>query len=525
MLLGSWGAARLQAGVAWLSGRAFPRSPLSIFTAAVLATIPIAGGVPAAELNSHGVVQAVGSVQRVHVTVYKSTTLQVDRPFSSAVVGSTDIADVLPMTDRTVYVQGKKVGTTNISIFDQSMHLLTVLDLEVTPDTDNLQSKICASTGSRSIRVSSSQGQIVLSGTAQDAVAADRAVSVAKSLVPDGKGIVNAMRVAPSQQVMLRVRFLEASRDAGRELGVNWFVRNKTGTTAVRTGLGDVTTTTQNGISVATITGTLLSGNAPFGAALAGLVNNGANGTNIDVLISALETKGLIRRLAEPDLVALSGDTAAFLAGGEFPVPVAQPSANGASTVTIEFKPFGVQLTFQPTVLADGLINLRLAPSVSELDFANPVQITGSVIPSLIKREARTTVELRDGQSFAIAGLLQAENRRNLSQLPWIGSVPVLGALFRSSQYQKHETDLVVIVTPHLVAPAAPGQHVASPLDNHIPTNDLDFFLLGQMEERKIFRDYIAKGGDVHGPYGHIIAGAPTLVATPITEAPLSARD
>src|SRR5262249_23638480 len=160
----------------------------------------------------------------------------------------------------------------------------------------------------------------------------------------------------------------------------------------------------------------------------------------------ALETKGLIRRLAEPDLVALSGDTAAFLAGGEYPYTVVQ-STNGVATATTEFKPFGVQLTFMPTVLADGIINLRIAPSVSELDFTIA---NAQGIPGLTKREARTTIELRDGQSFAIAGLLQSDNRKNISQLPWIGSVPVLGALFRSDQFQQHETDLVVIVTPHL---------------------------------------------------------------------------
>jgi len=249
----------------------------------------------------------------------------------------------------------------------------------------------------------------------------------------------------------------------------------------------------------------LISGNAPFGVALASLATRGGS---LDVTLSALETKGLIRRLAEPDLVALSGDAASFLAGGEFPVPVAQPgSTGGVPIITVQYKPFGVQLTFVPTVLANGIINLRLAPSVSELDFAQAIQISGFTVPSLTKREARTTIELRDGQSFAIAGLLSAINRRDIQQLPWIGSVPVLGALFRSASYRQDETDLVVIVTPHLVAPSVPGQRLASPLDNHLPTNDVDFFLMGEMEQRKQFRDYITSGGEIQGPYGHIIHG------------------
>jgi pilus assembly protein CpaC len=242
---------------------------------------------------------------------------------------------------------------------------------------------------------------------------------------------------------------------------------------------------------------------------------------SIDMLVTALETKGVLRRLAEPNLMALSGDAARFLAGGEFPVPVAStPVAGAFPTVTIEFKKFGVELAFVPTVLSRGVINLRVEPSVSELDFQNAVTIGGTTIPALSRRDARTTVELRDGQSFAIAGLLQTRNREDVSQVPWIGSVPVLGTLFRSSSYQQQETDLVIIVTPRLVAPAVPGQRLASPLDSRLPPNDVDFFLNGQMEVRKRYDDYVNSGGDVKGPYGHIISPQVTApVAAPAAAA------
>jgi pilus assembly protein CpaC len=260
----------------------------------------------------------------------------------------------------------------------------------------------------------------------------------------------------------------------------------------------------------------LLSGGTPFGVAIANIASK--NGS-LDVVLSALETKGVIRQLAEPDLIALSGDTASFLAGGEYPVPTCQSSttAIGGCAITIQYQPFGVQLTFNPTVLENGTINLRLAPSVSELNFAQAVTINGFNVPSINKREARTTVELRDGQSFSIAGLLQTDNRRAVSQLPWIGSVPVLGALFSSKEFLTTESDLVVIVTPHLVAPAVPGQELASPLGNSLPSNDVDFFLMGEMEQKKKFRDYITSGGNIQGPYGHIIghAYAPTIVTAP----------
>ena len=489
------------------------RRPGLVFTM-LLAILAVFGAQPPIAVqaqNAHSWKSDGDRVRHVVITVYKSKTFQLDQPFSTAVVGSPEIADALPMSDRSLYVQGKKVGTTNVSVFDSMMRLMGVLDVEVTLDTGSLQEKIRQSTGSRSIRVSSSDGQIVLSGEARDAVQAERAVTIARALAPNG--VVNAMSVARSQQVLLKVSFLEASRDAGRALGVSWFAANRSGTQVVNTGQGGLAKgtdgtpkATPSGIPLIQTAGTLVGNGSPFGVVLANLVNGG---TNIDILVTALETKGLIRRLAEPNLMALSGDTAQFLAGGEFPVPIAAAAASGLVTPTIEYKPFGVRLSFTPTVLQKGLINLRIAPEVSELDFTNAVQISGTIVPSLIKRDAVTTIELRDGQSFAIAGLLQANDLRLRSQIPWLGSVPVLGALFSSMDYQKHETDLVIIVTPHLVQPAAPGQRLATPLDQRLPSNDADFFLMGQSEVRKSYSDYVTSGGEVQGPYGHMIRVEP----------------
>jgi pilus assembly protein CpaC len=394
-----------------------------------------------------------------------------------------------------------------------------VLDVEVAIDTQSLQNKIRLGTGTNSIRVSSSNGQVILTGIAPNAVVSDRAVSIVQGV--GATGVINAISIAPSQQVLLKVRFLEASREAGRQFGVNWFGSNAAGTAGATSGLGQVVgtngATTAGGGGSNTTTfpvlaplfqaaGTLPSGAAPFGVVLAQMINGG---NSVDALITALETQGLVRRLAEPNLMALSGDSARFLAGGEFPVPIAATSASGIVTPTIEFKPFGVQLSFTPTVLQDGIINLRVQPAVSELDFANAVSISGTTIPSVIKRDADTTVELRDGQSFAIAGLLLANNSRNRNQIPWLGSVPVLGALFSSNSYQKNETDLVIIVTPHLVQPAGPGEHLASPLDKRLPSNDVDFFLNGKMEVPNRYSNYVTTGGGVVGPYRHIIRVEP----------------
>ncbi|MBR0815273.1 type II and III secretion system protein family protein [Bradyrhizobium diazoefficiens] len=472
------------------------------------------GGVFVSEMND---------VQRVKVIVNKSRTFRVDQAFATIVAGSSDIADVKSLSDHLIYIQGKQTGTTNVILLDSSMKQIGILDVEVAIDTNSLQQNIRASTGSQGIRVSSSEGQVVLSGMVADAVAAERAMAIATGTVAKGGTVVNAMSVAAPQQVMLEVRFLEVNRTAGRDLGMNLYAANANGTNVGQTGLGDVVaagrTPIGNGNPPSTLpllstAGTLASGAVPFGNLLTSIVRTSSGGS-VDLLVTALEKKGLLRRLAEPNLMALSGDAARFLAGGEFPVPVASTAGTAGlvPTVTIEFKKFGVELAFVPTVLSRGAINLRVEPSVSELDFQNAVTIAGTTIPALSRRDARTTVELRDGQSFAIAGLLQTRNREDVSQLPWIGSVPVLGTLFRSSSYQQQETDLVIIVTPRLVAPAAPGQQLASPLDSRLPPNDVDFFLNGQMEVRKRYNDYVNSGGEVKGPYGHIIA--PELRAPP----------
>lgn len=465
--------------------------------------------------SSSGVfVSEMNDVQRVKVILNKSRTFKVDAPFSTIVAGSPDIVDVKSLSDRLIYIQGKQTGTTNVILFDNSMKQIGILDVEVAIDTSNLQQNIQSSTGTRGIRVSAAEGQVVLSGTAADAVAAERAMAIATGSLSKGSVVVNAMNVAGPQQVMLEVRFLEVARRAGRDLGVNLYAANANGTNIGQTGLGDVTvagrTPIGNGAPPSTLpllgtAATLASGATPYGSLLTSILRLN-NGMSIDSLVTALETKGTLRRLAEPNLMALSGDAARFLAGGEFPVPIPSTSTGGFPTIAIEYKKFGVELAFVPTVLSRGVINLRVEPSVSELDFSNAILIAGTRVPALTVRNARTTVELRDGQSFAVAGLLQTRNRQDVSQLPWIGSVPVLGTLFRSASYQQEETDLVIIVTPRLVAPAVPGQRLASPLDSRLPANDVDFFLNGQMEVRKRFNDYVNSGGEVKGPYGHIIA-------------------
>jgi pilus assembly protein CpaC len=282
----------------------------------------------------------------------------------------------------------------------------------------------------------------------------------------------------------LEVRFVEATRNAGRDLGVQWnvFGQNNVaniGNRNANSGTGVFSTPTSGSTGMSTSTplalAGVLSGTAPFGVIVSKLV---AAGVQTDVIINALEQKGVARSLAEPNLVALSGDTASFLAGGEYPIPV--PGSLG--TVTIDYKRYGVGLAFTPTVLSGGLINMKIEPEVSQLDFTHMVTIAGLSVPPLIVRRASTTVELRDGQSFVIGGLLQSVGQNSISQMPWLGDMPVLGSLFRSASYQKQETDLAIIVTPRLVRPARPGDVIKTPLDTSQPVNDVDLFLMGKTE-------------------------------------------
>jgi pilus assembly protein CpaC len=273
---------------------------------------------------------------------------------------------------------------------------------------------------------------------------------------------------------MLEVRFVEATRQAGRELGMQWnvFGQHTTANIGSQQPASNLPITS----SAATVAAGVLSGTSPFGVVMSKILSSGVE---TDVVVNALEQKGLARLLAEPNLVALSGETASFLAGGEYPVPV---PGGTLGQVTIDYKKYGVGLAFTPTVLGGGLINMKIEPEVSQLDTSHPVQLAGIAVPPLIVRRASTTVELRDGQSFVIGGLLQSVGQNAISQLPWVGDVPVLGALFRSTSYQKNETDLAIIVTPRLVQPARPGDVIKTPLDVSSPANDVDLFLMGKTE-------------------------------------------
>ena len=427
------------------------------------------------------------------VTLGKSRDVRTDQSFVDVTVGDPDVADVNPLTDHALSILGKKIGTTRVSVYGDSKQLVGIFDIEVTYDVTRLTNELRRRFPRSRLRASSVNGRIMLSGRVADATTLDQAVTIARQFGPD---IINTVSVMSPQQVLLEVRFIEIARTAGRELGVQWnrFGNNSLINIGNETPAGGLPITPAgsnnfknpgivsggaNGTSVlrsAAVAAGVLSGAAPFGFMIAHMV---AGGVSADALINMLEQKGVARALAEPNLVALSGDTASFLAGGEYPIPV----AGSLGQVTVDYKKYGVGLAFTPTVLGGGLINMKIEPEVSQIDPNHTVSVAAGVsVPALIVRRASTTVELRDGQSFVIGGLLQTTGHHTIDQLPWLGSIPVLGTLFSSKSYQRDETDLAIIVTPHLVRPARPGDLIKTPLDDSLPPNDVDFFLLGKTE-------------------------------------------
>jgi pilus assembly protein CpaC len=415
---------------------------------------------------------------QLDVPLNKSQMLTTDRPFGKAFIGNDEVADILPLSDHSLYVLGKKMGTTSLTVLDKAGRVLAVLDVAVGPDVISLRRQLAELIPGQPIGAAISNDSIVLTGVVSDAVAADRAVQLAKTYA--GDRVVNMMAVGSSQQVMLEVRFSEINRQSGKQIGVGSFLNNRSGSFGGVTGNGASLTpdpdTGEGILRLSAITDSFGIFRKSFGI----------GGVDVLGVLDALETKGLAKTLAEPTLIALSGEKASFLAGGEFPIPVAQGNGsggglNGGQSVTIEFKPFGVSLGFTPTVLADGVINLVVEPEVSSIDPTASIVLNGLTIPGLQTRRASTTLELRDGESFAIAGLIRSDFSNTVRQVPILGSIPIIGALFRSTGFTRGETELLIVVTPRLVQPVRPDQ-IALPTDRVGDPTELDLFLLGRTD-------------------------------------------
>jgi pilus assembly protein CpaC len=398
---------------------------------------------------------------RITLEVNKGTLVRLSGPAATVFVANPEIADVQVKSPTLVYISAKAPGETVIYAVDASDSVLMNASILVEHDISRLRSSLQQLAPGEQVSAASVDGNLVLSGVVSDAGKADKVRALAASIAGEAKGsqLINRMTVATPNQVNLQVRIAEVQVNKLNDIGVNW---QKIGS--------ELSFMTNNPVTImGELTNTLRVGQI--------------GGEAVRATIDALTQEGFITDLAEPNLTAMSGQTASFLAGGEFPVPINGSSAatGGFPTITVEFKSFGVSLSFTPTVIDAHHLNLRVRPEVSELTTVGAVSVpltaTSSVtIPALTVRRAETSIELGSGETFALAGLLQQTSQQLVSKVPWIGDVPVLGALFRSDRFQRGETDLVVIVTPYLVQPSQ--TRLAAPTDGLRFPNDAQRVLL-----------------------------------------------
>lgn len=435
--------------------------------------------------------------KKLELVIGKSTILKTPAAVKRVSIGDPKIADFTLLSRREIYITGKAVGVTNLSLW-QNKKLFAIYDLDVAYDISRLKQELHdVLPDEKDLRVISTHDSITLSGTVSSTANLSQVLALAEAYAPDGK-VRNLLQVAGVQQVMLEVRAAEMSRSLTKRLGVNFnYARGGDFGVSLLGGLTQLVT--QDAHLTVPTDGSYGAG--PLGLLVSPAVNAlfrfQSGSSTWTGFIDALKDDGLVKILAEPTLIALSGKTAEFLAGGEFPVPVPQ----GLGTVAIEYRSFGVRLAFTPTVLSESRINIEVNPEVSELDFTTAIQFQGFIVPGLTTRRASTSVELADGQSFAIAGLLKENVREAISKFPLLGDIPILGALFRSESFQKQETELIIIVTPHLVKPLDLAKQTV-PTDYYIEPSDAEFYLLGLTEGREK-QQSANTSGELDGEFGH----------------------
>lgn len=425
-------------------------------------------------------------------------------------VANPDIADVHVHGPHAVSIIGKKIGTTTVRLMDKDQNSIGSYTVVVSYDLPAIRKTLKKFLPNDRINLDVVNTNLVLSGEVASASAAERAVKLVEEYMTDRSAagatggeqagpkqhtVINLLQVSSGQQVMLRVRVGEIKRTAVKSLGVNLSAVGDAGNPLFQIGVGGgITPALANGVGSFSVDA---DSRAVFGASI-----NAGGSSSLRTVLEALETNGLFKTLAEPNLVALSGEKAEFLAGGEFPIPVSQGSSS--NSVTIEYKKFGVGVQFTPNVLSENRIRISVEPEVSELSSDGAVTLNGFEIPSLSTRRAKTVVELAPGESFMIAGLLNDKMQNSINQVPGLGEVPVLGALFRSMAFQRNETELVIAVTPYIVDPLK-SSDVRLPTDNFRPASDMESFFYGALGTLSGDAERISQTPPLEGPIGYMV--------------------
>jgi pilus assembly protein CpaC len=443
------------------------------------------------------------AAMQIQLEVGKGRLVKLDRPASSVFLADPEIADIQVKSPTLVYVVGKGAGETTLFAVGDRDEVILNVGLAVRHNVDQLRQALHDLLPDSAIDVTSMGDALVLEGAVRSAAEAEDVRRVAARFVPDEKQLVNKLRIEAPNQVNIRVRVAEMSREVIKQLGFNWESVVAPGSFAFGLATGAPVLSSPVTVPPGTgpkqfLTQRAIGSGATVNNAFASL---STNRVDLNTLIDALDREGLVSILAEPNLTATSGETASFLAGGEFPIPVPQ----GLNTITIEFKKFGVSLDFQANIGAKDRISLRVRPEVSQLSNSGAITIDSITIPALTTRRADTTVELGSGQSFAIAGLLQNSITQNVNKFPGLGDLPVLGPLFRSSQFQRDETELVIIVTPYIVRPVSAGKLMAA-TDGFVAPTDAERYLKGATYRPQPSPSPSAplsrSGATLIGPYG-----------------------
>jgi pilus assembly protein CpaC len=450
--------------------------------------------------------------QRLTLSLDKAAVVQLDTDARDVLVSNPDLVDAVVRTPRRIFLLATKVGQTNAFFFDAQGKQILALDIRVEKDVVDLASLLKASMPNSAIQVQALNDNVILTGQVSSALEASRAADLAARLTGDPKKVINMIGIAGGQQVMLKVRIAEMNRNVAKQFGVNLAgVKIAGGSTPLAFSTANQFNLVGQALSDLSgmQAGQVCSGNStnanPFGVlASAGGICNINN--NVQGQLKALERIGLVHMLAEPNLTAVSGETAKFLAGGEFPVPA---SRDRDGNVTVEFKPFGVGLSFTPVVVAPGRISLQLSSEVSELTNTGSFTLSGSsssglTIPALQVRRTQTTIELPSGGSFAVAGLMQHNTKQVIDGFPGVKDLPVLGALFRSRDFADDTTELVVLVSAYLVEPTTEAA-LSAPTDGFIPPSDPETILLGRLNAVYKRKDEKPVSPQASAPVGFVV--------------------
>lgn len=399
----------------------------------------------------------------MNIPIGKSVPITLSRPAATVFIATPDIADVQVLSATSVVVVGKKVGQTSLVITDDKGEKLAYKTITVTQNLSNLRRAINAISSRAHIKVKSIPNGILLTGTAPDSSVIEDSSRLAQRYIPEtGGDIINRIKIKANNQVQIHVRFAEVSKDVDKRFGINWEAVGSAGSLAFGMATGPDFYTAGEEILRTTVGD---STNDAF------FTSFSSGDVSINGMLDLLTKEGFVTILAEPSLTALSGQTASFLAGGEFPVPVPQ----SADTISIEWKQYGVSLAFTPTIINGDRINLHVRPEVSQLSDIGSIVLNNITIPALITRRAETTLELNSGQSFALAGLLNNQQTQSVEKFPFLGDLPILGTLFRSSRFQNNESELVIIITPYIVKPTT-EEKLSLPTDGIVTPTDSEFF-------------------------------------------------